>query len=156
VLVAALGGIGWWYWSLQQRSSAVDHEIAIAEQERGRLRSVLEQVKQFETRRTQLQQRVTLIEELRKGQSGPVHMLDELSRTLPDLLWFTELKQQGSDLTIDGRTSSLIALSEFVGNLEQSKYFRRPVEILSSQVETLPQGDVVKFSVKATFSPAGS
>ena len=51
------------------------------------------QVQQFEQRKAQLQQRVALIEQLRKDQTGPVHMLDQISRALPPMLWLTELKQ---------------------------------------------------------------
>jgi type IV pilus assembly protein PilN len=153
-LLTALAGTGGWYWSLARESVALDRSLADAEQERSRLRSVLDQVKQFEMRRTQLQQRVTLIEELRRGQSGPVVMLDQISRNVPDMLWLTELKQRGSEVTIDGRTASLVALSDFVGNLESSTHFQRPVEIVSSQVEPLPDGEVVRFSVRAVFAPA--
>jgi type IV pilus assembly protein PilN len=153
LLLAAGTATGWWYWSLREESTALDQSIADAQQETLRLRSVLEQVKQFDTRKTQLQQRVSLIEELRKGQSGPVHLLDELSRNLPEMLWLTELKQQGTELTIEGRASSLTSVSDFVGNLERSAYFKRPVEIVSTQVEPLAQGEVVKFSVKAKFEP---
>lgn len=157
ILLATVVLIGWWYWSLRRDSVKLDEEIAAAQRETTRLRSVLEQVRQFEARRAQLQQRVALIEQLRKGQSGPVHMLDEISRSLPDRLWLTAMKQEGTDVTIDGRAISLTALSDLVGNLESSKYFKRPVEILDSQVESLgQQGDVVKFSVKATFAPPGT
>jgi Tfp pilus assembly protein PilN len=110
-----------------------------------------------------LQQRVALIEELRKGQSGPVHLLDEVSRALPERLWLTQLQQVEGDLRIEGRATSLTALSDFVGNLESSGYFARPVEILDSQVEAQPAqvqaaggpGDVVKFTVKAQFVMPG-
>ncbi|MBI2834815.1 MAG: PilN domain-containing protein [Acidobacteria bacterium] len=156
ILLATALLIGWWYWSLRQRAAQLDDEILSAQRETIRLRSVLEQVKDFETRRAQLQQRVALIEQLRKGQSGPVHLLDEVSRSLPDLLWLTELKQQGSDITLEGRTSSLTALSDFVGNLEASGYFKKPVEILNSQVEPQQQGDLIRFSVKAQFSLPGN
>ena len=155
ILIATALLIGWWWWSLRKDAARLDEEIAAAQRETARLRSVLQQVQQFETQRTQLQQRVALIEQLRKGQGGPVHMLDEISRSLPDRLWLTEVKQQGADLTIDGRAMSLTALSDFVGNLESSKYFKRPVEIVDSQVEPQPQGDLVKFSVKAQLVPPG-
>jgi type IV pilus assembly protein PilN len=123
---------------------------------------VLQQVAEFEKRRTMLQQRVALIEDLRKGQSGPVHLLDEVSRALPDRLWITQLKTQDGDVRIEGRTTSLTALSDFVGNLESSGYFARPVEILDSQVEPQREqggatpGDVVKFGVRAQFALPGS
>jgi type IV pilus assembly protein PilN len=153
ILLATALGTGWWYWSLRQQSIRLDEEIAAAEQETQRLRSVIQQVQQFEGRKAQLQQRVTLIEQLRRGQSAPVHMLDQLSRSLPERLWLSELAQKDQEITIGGRTTSLTALSDFVGNLEASGYFLRPVEIISSQVETQQQGEVVRFSVKALFQP---
>ena len=67
ILVAAALVVGWWYWSLQRQSADLDQQIVDAERETVRLRSVIQQVQQFEQRRGQLQQRVTLIEQLRKG-----------------------------------------------------------------------------------------
>ena len=78
ILVAAALVVGWWFWSLQRASADLDQQIADAERETQRLQSVIQQVTQFEGRRAQLQQRVTLIEELRKGQTGPVHLLDQV------------------------------------------------------------------------------
>jgi len=153
IMLAAVLSVGWWWWSLGRASAELDLRIADAERETVRLRSLIQQVQQFEQQRAQLQQRVTLIEQLRKGQSGPVHLLDQISRALPDTMWLTELKQQGADVTIDGRCTSLTALSDFVGNLENSNYFARPVEIIDSQVESGPpqSTELIKFTVKAKF-----
>jgi type IV pilus assembly protein PilN len=114
-------------------------------------------VQQFEARRAQLQQRVSLIEELRKGQNGPVHMLDSISKSLPDRLWLTEMTQTNADIAVKGLSTSLTALSDFVANLEASGYFKKPVEIVDSQVSAA-QGsksadisELVRFEVKATF-----
>src|SRR3954453_17741090 len=97
-----------------------------AQQETARLHSVIMQVQQFEQRKAQLQQRVVLIEQLRKGQTGPVHMLDQISRALPPMLWLTEVKQAvGTEVVIDGRATTLTGLSDFVSNLEASGYFKR-------------------------------
>jgi type IV pilus assembly protein PilN len=144
--------IGWWFWSLRQTSIQLDEEIARAEVETQQLRSVLSQVQQFETRKAQLQQRVTLIEQLRRGQSGPVHMLDEISRSLPERLWLTELSQKGQEITLAGMTTSMTGLSDLIAGLESSSWFKKPVDIIDSQVASDPKsGDLVKFSVKATF-----
>jgi type IV pilus assembly protein PilN len=146
MVVLTAAGIGWWYWSLQSESGRVDAE---------QLRSVLSQVQKFETRKAQLQQRVTLIEQLRKGQTAPVHLLDEVSRSMPDRLWLTGLSQQGTSLTIDGQTTSLTSLSDFVTNLEGSSWFKRPVEIIDSQVDHNEQtGELVRFTVRATINDA--
>lgn len=153
VLVFTAVGIVWWFWYLQQEGGRLDRDIAAAEQETLRLREVLSQVQKFETQRAQLQQRVALIEELRKGQTGPVHLLDEVSRALPDRLWLTQMYEDKKDgaLMVDGLTNSLTALSDFVANLEASGYFKRPVEIVSSQMQPQQGAELVRFTVKAMF-----
>src|SRR5688572_28734213 len=78
ILLSTVLGVGWWFWSLRQESARLDEEIARAETQTQQLRSVLAQVQKFEARKAQLQQRVTLIEQLRSGQSHPVHVLDEI------------------------------------------------------------------------------
>src|SRR5512134_2707646 len=153
ILIATILGISWWFLSLRQRSAQLDQEIAKAEEETLQLRSVLAQVQKFEARKAQLTQRVTLIEQLRRGQAAPVHVLDEVSRSLPERLWLTELKQVGNDFTINGFTASLPSLSDFVANLEATKWFKRPVEILDSQVQTEAKvADLVKFSVRGVLN----
>jgi type IV pilus assembly protein PilN len=155
ILAAAALLMAWRFFSMRQETARLDMELRTAQQEQQRLRSVLQQVDDFEKRKQQLQQRVALIEDLRKGQGAPVRMLDEISRALPDRLWLTEMLQDPSGVKIDGRTTSLTSLSDFVGNLESSGYFARPVEILDSQVEG-SQADVVKFTVKAQFKLPGT
>ena len=53
------------------------------------------------------------------------------------------------------RPPALTSLSEFVGNLEASGYFKRSIEILNSVTETMPgpPGELIKFSIKAEFTP---
>jgi type IV pilus assembly protein PilN len=149
ILLSTLVGVGWWYWSLHTQSAQLDTDIASAETEANQLRSVLAQVQKFETRKAVLQQRVTLIEQLRRGQTAPVHVLDELSRALPDRLWLVSMSQQGENFTIDGRTTSLTGVSDFVANLQASAWFGT-VELLDSQLDQTPTGDMVRFTLRAT------
>jgi type IV pilus assembly protein PilN len=158
ILILATLFVGWRYWSLGKASAQLDADLVAAQQETTRLHSIIQQVQQFEQRRTQLQQRVSLIEELRRNQTGPVHMLDQISRALPPMLWLTELKQTAgsSDVLIDGKCSTLTSLSDFVSNLETSGYFQRSVEIVSSVSETsTTAGETIKFQVKAVFKTPG-
>lgn len=151
IVVAAGFVVGWWFWSLRNDSANLDQQIADAERETQRLQSVIQQVAQFEARRAQLQQRVTLIEELRKGQTGPVHLLDQISKSLPESMWLTNLRQSASDITMEGQCTSLNALSDFVSALEASNLFERPIEIVDSRVEaaTAATPELIRFSVRA-------
>jgi type IV pilus assembly protein PilN len=153
IMILALLFVGWRYWALGHESTMLDAEIAAAQQETTRLHAVILQVQQFEQRKAQLQQRVVLIEQLRKDQTGPVHILDEISRALPPMLWLTELKQVGDAVVIDGRCTAITGLSDFVGNLEASGYFKRSIEIVSTITEPMatPPGELVRFTIRAQF-----
>ena len=149
--------IGWRFWALSQQETQLGNDIDAARREEARLAEVLKQVATFEQQRQQLQDRVTLIDELRKGQNAPVHMIDQISRSLPDMTWLVSLKQETYDITIEGRSTSLAALSDFVGNLEATRYFQRPVEIVESQVVAgQKEGpELINFIIKGKFQMAG-
>ena len=161
ILVVAMLGIGYWYWSLNEASARVDREIVAANAEATRLRSLLTEVQQFEGRRAQLTQRVQLIEQLRGGQSVPVQLLDHISRSLPDMLWLTSMVQNGPELTIQGRTTTLIALSDFVANLGTNPLLIKPIQIDNSETDKSgggqqvraaagqPPVETIRFTVKA-------
>ena len=157
ILILAALFVGWRYWTVTRESTQLDAAIAAAQQETTRLHSVIQQVQQFEQRKAQLQQRVVLIEQLRSGQSGPVHMLDQISRALPPMLWLTELKQSDTDVVIDGKATTQTAVSDFVASLEASGYFKRSVDIVSTTVEAMSPGpgELVKFSIRAVFQQPG-
>jgi len=157
LLVLTLVGVGWRYWAIGQQEAQVAREITAAQREELRLAEILKQVTEFETRKQQLEQRVTLIDELRKGQNAPVHMIDQISRALPDMTWLTGIQQQGYALTIQGRCLTLTSLSDFVGNLEASRYFVRPVEIVDSVVVSGDgkSPDLIQFTIRGTFQMAG-
>lgn len=157
VLLVTVLLIGWRYWTLTEQEAQLGRDIVAAQREEQRLAEIIKQVEDFEVRRAQLQERVSLIEELRRGQNAPVHMLDQVSRALPDMMWLTRFAQEGFDITIEGRCMTLTALSDFVSNLEASRYFRRPVEIVNSEVMAARAGepDLIRFTVRATFQMAG-
>ena len=67
-----------------------------------------------------------------------------------------EITQAGADVTLEGRTTTLTALSDLIGNLENSGTFTRPVEIVNTEVENgRDEGDLMKFTVRANF-PLGA
>jgi type IV pilus assembly protein PilN len=157
ILVFAVLFIGWRFWSLTSQSARLDSDIAKAQLEVQRLRPVLEKVKAFEDRKAQLSQRVVLIEDLRKEQKGPVHILDEVSKALPPMLWLTRLQQVGENVIVEGNSTTQTGVSDFVTNLEGSGYFKKSVEIILTKTVPLPQppGELVAFSLRAQFQPPG-
>ncbi len=158
ILVMTLAALGWRYWALGQQAAQIEEDIVAAQREEARLQEILRQVEEFEARKVMLEARLALIDELRKGQNAPVHMIDQMSRALPDMTWLTNVTQAGYTLTIQGRCLTLTSLSDYIGNLEGSRYFIRPVEIVESAVvpgdgKTTP--DLISFTIRGTFQMAG-
>jgi len=161
ILVAALVWVGYSAWSMYLRDQQLDTELSQARADEARLAPVLKQVEEFEARQKQLQQRVKLIEQLRQDQAVPVHLLDKISRSLPDRLWLTDMHEAPDAwVQLDGQTSTLTSLADFIGNLENSGYFARPVEIISSDEQKGVTGQngvtLIKFSIRAQFVVPGS
>ena len=160
ILVGALAFIGWRFTSLARQSSQLDADLSSAQQETARLRTIILQVQQFEQRKAQLQQRVLLIEELRAGQTGPVHMLDQISRSLPQMLWLTRMNQDPKDgaVVIDGTSTTQTGVTEFVNNLEATSYFKRSIDIVKSEARQIQQPAtlVYDFELRAIFAPPGA
>jgi len=159
ILVGAVAGVGWWWWTLRQTKTQVEADIVAAQQQQKQLESVLAEVKQFEAQRAQLQQRVQLIEQLRAGQTIPVQLLDHLSRSVPELLWLTDMEQKGDALTIQGRSNTLAATADFVTNLGNSTLLVKPID-MDTEVESVtgtqgqPGLELYKFTVRATLNKA--
>jgi type IV pilus assembly protein PilN len=149
--------LGWRYWALGQQEMQLAADFDSARREEARLGEVLKQVTDFENQRTQLQQRVALIDELRRGQNAPVHMIDQISRSLPEMTWLIAVRQEGYDVTIEGRSTTLSSLSDFVGNLEATRYFQRPVEIVESEVVAGQKdgADLIDFTIRGKFQMSG-
>ena len=160
ILVAAALGIGWWYWSLNEESSRLDQEVAAAQARQLQLASVIADVQKFEARRTQLQQRVALIEQLRLGQSLPVQILDHVSRSLPDTLWLTLLEQTPEGITIEGRSTTVPALTAFVTNLGNSPLLQKPIDIVDAKQDLASSPgqqasvELIRFTVRAQIARA--
>jgi type IV pilus assembly protein PilN len=159
VVAAAVGGIGFWYWSLSRTANSLDAQVTMLTREAARLDTVLAEVKAFEDRKANIQQRVTLIERLRQGQTVPVQLLDHVSRSLPEMLWLTDMRQDGPFLTIEGRTTTLIGLSDFVGNLGTNPVLQKPIEIMDSAAEVAAAvkgetvgPELIHFKVRAALN----
>ena len=144
----ALLYVGWQWRSLSSEENRLTVEIAEAEKEAKRLESVNKKGEELKAKRTELQDKVTLITDLKNNQSGPVHLLDQISNNLPDFVWLESLNGRGGTLTITGRATTYNAVSNFYNNLTESPFF--------AQVDlgtTSEASEGVSFSITCAFVP---
>ena len=149
LLLCTVGGLGYWWWSLGRQAVVVDARIAQSERDLVRLRDAAKLVDRAVARKTELSEKLALIERLRADQRGPVTMLSTISRSLSDGLWLMELNQRGNSIQLEGRASSLTSVTDFAERLQNSGVFDRPVEIVTTSMELVDELSVVRFALKA-------
>lgn len=148
LMLTALVAGGWWYY-LSHQQTTLDARIAGAETELVRLKEAAKLVERTNARKQELSERLALIDRLRSAKRAPVTLLETVSRSLPEGLWLTEMKQAGKMVQIEGRASSLTAVTDFAEQLQNSGLFKRPVEILTTTTEVIEELTLVRFVVKA-------
>jgi type IV pilus assembly protein PilN len=112
---------------LTSKRRHLDEDIGRARLEADRLKSIIEEVQGYEQKKANLQAKIDLINNLKLNQKGPVRLMDEISKALPDLVWLTVLDVSGGQVTMRGRTLSPNAVSTYLENLKKSPYFKEPV-----------------------------
>lgn len=114
------------YWLLNSTIKDYNDKIRVAQQEVARLEAILKEVKDFEDKKAKLQKKVDLINQLKVNQTGPVRLMDEVSRALPDLLWLERMSYSGSSIGLDGKAIGPNAVANFLENLKRVPYFQEP------------------------------
>jgi type IV pilus assembly protein PilN len=112
---------------LTSRNKNLDEEIARAQEEVARLKSIIDEVKGYEDKKASLEAKIQLINNLKTNQKGPVRLMDEISKALPDLVWLSELTVSGDQVSLKGRTLSPNAVATYLENLKKSPFFAEPV-----------------------------
>ncbi len=136
----------WWYQT--GRLEVVRAELNGIEMERARLEEVANQVEDLQARTDVLREKLGVIVELKANQTGPVMLLDEISRRLTDGLWMTRLDLDEGDVEIRGSALSEVSVADFVSNLERSRYFS------TVQLRTLgDSGEELDFQITLIFDP---
>lgn len=124
----------------------LDTKIAAAEERQRQLQEIKRQVDALELKRATFQRKVDLIERLKAEQSGPVHMLDEVSKALPDFVWLNNLDQTGATLRFQGQSNGLTAVADYISALERSGWF--PNVDLASSTEA---NNIITYALTAVF-----
>jgi type IV pilus assembly protein PilN len=132
--------------------SGLDEEIAKARLEAERLKSIIEEVKGYEDKKASLEAKISLINSLKTNQKGPVRLMDEISKALPDLVWLSTLDVSGNQVTMKGKTLSPNAVATYLENLKKSPFFAEPVFRTLGQ-DAGGQG-IYSWEMNLTFKPA--
>ena len=84
------------------------------------LTSKIDAIKNLEKLNKALEGRTTLIETLRKSQSIPVLVLDEVSKLIPEGVWLVSLVFKDNGISLEGYAFSNIDVVSFIDKMKKS------------------------------------
>ncbi|UCG75072.1 MAG: PilN domain-containing protein [Gemmatimonadota bacterium] len=148
-------------WFLQRaRAGELDERLQAAVTDSTRLADLRALSDSLTERQSLVRERMGLIRTLDRDRFVWPHILDEVSRALPDFVWLTAIQETAPlpDLTLEirGMAATALAVTEYVRRLESSPYLGL-VRILGSQQQQA-QGtdlDVHAFTLLVDYTPVG-
>ena len=149
LLCAALGVIGW---QIQQRRQLLDQQSRLVAGLEQRLADLPDLQARIETLRAQAR----FFADDRSSRPSPLLVLEVLSRLLPDTVWLTEIRLDGSELFISGLAedaSTLVPLVEGAPEFEQVR-FQAPSTRVTVRGAEDREREVERFSLRAVVDPA--
>ena len=163
VLVGA--GIGNYYWYDKKNTEAEQlvAQVAAVKKEIAELDRIIGEVKNIAKEKQGLEEKLKVLETLKRGHTGPVKMLDALATATPKNVWLRKFDEKAGALAIEGSAISNDDLAEYMKSLANvvwtPKGMGRLVEnrrgATESRVELALTGDIEEFSlsqVKPFFS----
>ena len=135
-------------WMMDRRTiSQLEAEQAGLRADLERLKPIVDEVSTLERREKLLNMRIETIQRLRSNQHGPVRVLDELSRNLPDHVWLETIDESAGVYKVAGYALTNFSVADLLRNLQRSKEFTA-VDLISSEQAVIANRDVKKFIIR--------
>ena len=123
------------HYLLEKEKSDTQAKISQTKKEIAYYKSLATEVLKAKEAQKVLQDKLNVINSLRKEKSGPAKVLDELSIDKPEKIHFESVKKEGSRLGIEGIALDDETIANFMTNLRKSKLFKNVDLVVSERVE---------------------
>jgi type IV pilus assembly protein PilN len=133
--VLLLVGLGLIQWMLGKEKEDTLVQISNTKKDIAYYKSLTTEVEKKKEEQKMLQNRLNIIDSLRREKAGPAKVLDELSIDKPEKIHLESVKKEGSKLGIEGIALDDETIANFMTNLRKSKLFKNVDLIVSEQVE---------------------
>lgn len=154
VLVPLMVGFMWYQQG--NRAEKLDTRLEEALADSARLADLRALGDSIRTRQTAIRSRVDLVQELDQNRFAWPHLMDELSRALPQEAWLTGVSRTSAlpdlEIEIGGAGTSALIVTDFVRALERSPFFGE-VRIVDSQRRQAAGMQAQGFTLRVEYTP---
>ncbi len=127
--------LGFFHWKLRQEKEEILARISKTQSEIAHYKSLTTEVNKAKEAQKILQDKLNVINTLRKEKSSPARVLEELSLQKPEKIQLESLKKEGAKLGIEGIALDDETVANFMTNLRKSKLFKNVDLIVTEQSE---------------------
>lgn len=116
------------------------------------LENRVKEINDLKDRKQKLVERMKIIQDLQGNRPVTGRIFEQLVKTLPDGVYFTETQLQGKRLTISGVAESNSLISRLMRNLDDSGWLENSVldSVVVAKIGGLEQANVFKLAVQQT------
>lgn len=147
LLLGIAAGAFYW-WQHKGKIAEQQEEIAAAQAEVEALGAVIKEVEDYKAKKTELERKIGIINDLKANQRGPVRVMDYMSKALPELMWLDRMSMNASTIEVEGRAFNTNAVATFIENLDKVPEFEEPTLKDASE----QAGNVYKFVIDFNYS----
>lgn len=116
-LVLALIGNGYWYFTIDSDRADRQRKLDDTNARIKQLEKVIGEVNNLNKRKKEVEDRLAVLDKLRKQRGGPVKLLDALATCIPKKVWVTGFEEKGGAVKLSGSADSFEDVSEFMKGL---------------------------------------
>ncbi|MCD5995896.1 PilN domain-containing protein [Pseudomonas sp. CDFA 602] len=136
-------------------SMAIEHQMArnaFLQVQVTQLDARIKEISELRARRKQLLERMKIIQDLQGNRPITGRVFDQLARTLPDGVYFSQVKMTDKVIAISGSAESNNRVSDLMRNLEASDWLEAPslTEVKATTAGALDQANVFQLTVRQT------
>jgi type IV pilus assembly protein PilN len=152
-LLLGIGALALDWWLLNRELEEKTAEVSAAQREVETLAGVIKEVEDYKAKKSELERKIGVINDLKANQRGPVRVMDYISRALPELLWLDRLKMTPDAIELEGRAFNTNAVANFIENLDKVPEFDEPIlKSTEQQAGNAQSVGVYKFVINFHYS----
>ena len=135
------------HWTIGSKVAAEKARIEQTQAEINNLRKKIGEVGRFKKLQKELQGKLDVLNKLKEAKAGPVHLLDELSTVLPEMVWLESFKETKGTIAIKGVGLNEEVVASFMKALEASPYYENVELKVIEQKKAKGGGKVHSFNL---------
>jgi type IV pilus assembly protein PilN len=135
------------WWSMVSDTRELRFRLEQTRQELARYEEVAKKVAQFEGDKKRLEEKVKTIDRLIASQTGPVRLMEQISRQLPNEVWLTSLRETGGRVVLQGHAFTDYAIAEYMTRLHRNAGLFSEVELTFTERAELQKVPIKRFEL---------